>query len=84
MIVVQVGNPDHIAFGPSSGILSCTEFRSFWIGWLDGYIRVGQGHRYGVSEIVRVLQPKPHPVNYLTFATNAGDGTFDIEGDRGQ
>ena len=25
------------------GILSCRSLRSFWISWIDGYIRVGQG-----------------------------------------
>jgi Farnesoic acid 0-methyl transferase len=79
-----VNSESHIAWVSSPGLLSCNEFRTFWVGWLDGYIRVGLSHRYGYNEIVSLENPKPHPVNYLSFVTSTSEGAFDIEGDRGE
>jgi hypothetical protein len=34
------------------GILSCYEFRTFWITWKDGHIEVGSGSEIGTHVLV--------------------------------
>ncbi|CAH1794507.1 unnamed protein product [Owenia fusiformis] len=61
-----------MSYAPTSGFLSCTEFKSFWIGWENGFIQVGQGTVFGANRFMAWQDPTPHQVNIITFATGWG------------
>jgi hypothetical protein len=52
--------------------LSCNSFKSFWISWNNGTIRVGTGHNVGHGEFMRWTDPSPHMVNYVGISTWTG------------
>jgi Farnesoic acid 0-methyl transferase len=78
-----VGSSSDIAIANTPDVISCSELRWFWIGWLDGFLRVGKGQRYGANPLIELFEPMPHAVNYITVGTNGADGNWEFEGDRG-
>ncbi|KAI0229902.1 hypothetical protein LSAT2_019688, partial [Lamellibrachia satsuma] len=79
----QMGIFKFVAKAETPDILSCHSLRSFWVSWIDGYIRVGQGYRYGERTLLTLQQPMPHPVTALSITTNHSTGHWMIDADRG-
>ena len=61
-----------LKFTLSGNIFSCTDFRSFWVTWMDGRIALGRGELFGVGEIVAWDDPEPVAVSYMSFLTGWG------------
>lgn len=55
--------------------LSCDSFKSFWISWENGAIRVGRGHIIGHGEFMKWTDPSSHLVNYVGISTWRGSST---------
>ncbi|XP_056004596.1 C3 and PZP-like alpha-2-macroglobulin domain-containing protein 8 [Ostrea edulis] len=55
--------------------LSCDSFKSFWISWENGAIRVGRGHIIGHGEFMKWTDPSSHLVNYVGISTWPGSST---------
>ncbi|CAD5116870.1 DgyrCDS5711 [Dimorphilus gyrociliatus] len=53
-------------------LLDCDNIRTFWVSWLDGYIKVGLGDRFNQNMKIATKQIKPHPVAALGFSSNNG------------
>ena len=51
-------------------ILKCGEYRSFWVGWLNGTISVGRGWRYGANLILSKPETKQQPVEAVSVSSN--------------
>ncbi|ELT97145.1 hypothetical protein CAPTEDRAFT_193482 [Capitella teleta] len=62
-------------------LLSCETYRSFWIGWLDGVIRIGRGHKYGWGELLRYDTPIPHVIDTLSIHSAETAATWQFEND---
>ena len=58
-----------------SGILSCDEFRTFWVSWKTDQVLVGRGPIYGQQVFLNFNRKEAdhlHPVNELQFAAGWG------------
>nr|XP_006816218.1 PREDICTED: uncharacterized protein LOC102809517 [Saccoglossus kowalevskii] len=56
------------------GIVSMNEWRSFWISWSNGEIKVG---REGEAPFIQWKDPDPLPVNFVGYSTGWGsEGEF--------
>lgn len=51
---------------------SCQTYRTFWISWANGVIKVGRESLVGHNMFMSWRDPTPHPVNYIAFATGWG------------
>ena len=61
------------------GYLSCSEYRTFWIGWSSGEIYVGRGDVIGKNQFMSWTNPDPFPINYMFVSTGQGAvGAWDI------
>ena len=49
-------------------ILSCSEYRAFWVDWTGGLISVGSGGDIGWGTFLSWRDPNPHPVVSLGFS----------------
>ena len=49
-------------------ILSCDEFRTFWISWDNGLIAIGTGAWVGYTEFISWQDPEPDGVGYLSIS----------------
>ncbi|XP_061173301.1 zonadhesin-like [Saccostrea echinata] len=59
-----------------SGLLSCKEFRPFWITWVRGEIKVGRGGICEQQVLMRWKDPRPYKTNVIGIST--GFGAFGI------
>lgn len=65
-------------------LLACDVVKTFWVSWLDGYIKVGEGDKFNRNIKITTKQTKPHPVAALGFSTNNGTtGHWYLYGERG-
>ena len=60
------------AHTPAAPPLDCSTFRTFWLSWRGGAIRVGAGANVGRGVLVGWTDPVPRSVGALAFST-AGD-----------
>ena len=60
------------AVADTQAVLSCTEFRSFWVSWKSALIEVGFGEVRGVDTFLSWQDPKPHAVESLSFSSGFG------------
>ena len=66
-------------------VLNCYEVRSFWVSWVDGYVRVGTGYIYRLNTILQLEQKKPHPINAISISTmNGTEAEWEMEADNGK
>lgn len=65
-------------------LLDCNSIKTFWVSWLDGYIKVGEGDKFNRNIKIATKQIKPHPVAALGFSTDNGTtGQWYLYGERG-
>ncbi|KAK3087293.1 hypothetical protein FSP39_004310 [Pinctada imbricata] len=67
-----------------ANLLSCTEYRSFWISWKNFYIIGGTGLTVGIDKVVEYndTRPSPYIVRYIgisTWRNHAGKWIFSDE-----
>jgi hypothetical protein len=55
-----------------SGLLSCKEFRSFWISWKGGQINVGRGKICEQQTLMRWKDPRPYKTKIIGISTGFG------------
>lgn len=55
-----------------SGLLSCKEFRPFWISWIAGQIKVGRGKICEQQILMRWKDPRPYKTNVIGISTGFG------------
>jgi len=68
----------------SGNITSCTELRTFWVGWENGVIEVGRGGELGQDRLMTVTDNDFPGVNYLAISTGWGsEGVWVINDDLG-
>lgn len=61
------------------GILSCNEYRWFWVRWGGGAIEVGQGHIVGAKRFIILEDPEPISIHSLTVSAGFGaEGNFNF------
>ena len=61
-----------VADSKTPNILSCDEFRQFWIQWsANGAISVGQ-NALGTSEFLRYVDIEPHRIYGISISTGSG------------
>ena len=61
------------------GLVSCTEYRSFWVSWRDGNIKFGKGLFPGTGTLLVWKDPSPHDVSSIavtTLSPNVGLWSF--------
>ena len=56
-------------------ILNATVFRTFWISWENGFIRVGVGSVVGLGVFLQYTDTAPSPVNYMAVSGWDSPGT---------
>jgi len=73
-----------VADSNTPNILSCNEFRQFWIQWTgNGAIAVGQ-NELGTSEFLRYVDTEPHRIYGISISTGAGStGEWHIPAESG-
>ena len=57
------------------GLLSCDEFRYFWVSWKDQYIEVGQGQTVGNRRFMAWQDPD-HTYDIKAATVYSGSGVF--------
>lgn len=68
------GNDVTSAYTP--GILSCTDFRTFWVSWDSNTIRVGHGDETGNDIIVQFVELQSVNVHFVGFSTGKSANGF--------
>ena len=76
---VQEGSSENDASTETPGVLSCNEYRTFWISWLNSYLRVGKGHKYNHHEILKLEEAIPHTVGAISITTDGTEGDWHFE-----
>ena len=60
-------------------ILSCDEFRWFWVSWRGEYIEVGRGHVVGTDRFMMLRDEGMLSIHALTIASGTeADGRFEL------
>lgn len=49
--------------------LSCHTYRPFWVSWVNGTVRAGEGKNVGINTFMEWTDPTPHPVNFLGISS---------------
>ncbi|XP_071104952.1 uncharacterized protein [Haliotis cracherodii] len=65
----------------SGGVVSCSQYKQFWMSWSDGTVKAGRGGTVGQDEILSYRDPHPHAINYFAAATgwgSPGEWIFDL------
>jgi hypothetical protein len=52
-------------------ILDSSQFRSFWVSWANGHIRVGKGGNVHINEFMSYPDPTPQKVGAVGFAADS-------------
>ena len=69
----------------SPKVLDCDEFRTFWLGWEMGMIRVGKGTFFGKDEIMSWQDPMPYDVNAVSLASGfEASATWRVDLEKGK
>ena len=65
----------------TQGILSCDEYRTFWVQWVNGSgIYVGEGPEVGVDEVIRLIDRVDEDIKAPGFSTgNGATGSWRIQ-----
>jgi len=61
--------------GYSSGVLSDSELRWFWMSWLRGNVSYGRGSEPGVKIIDWDADPSPFPISYMSIGSVGVSGS---------
>ena len=72
-------------YASTPNVLDCDNFRTFWVGWLNGTISVGQGWRYGQGLLTSQLETKQHPVEAVSISSqdSSKEVTWMFQSDKG-
>ncbi|XP_013419331.1 uncharacterized protein LOC106180015 [Lingula anatina] len=66
---------DQRAVASTSGFVNCNQFRTFWFGWHNNKLEVGQGETYGENRFLFHQDQQPRPISYVAV------NSFTIAGD---
>jgi len=70
-----------------TNLVSCTESRSFWVGWENGNMTVGRGSVYGQEVFMFYNDLNPHIVTAVSLSSginDVGNGTYQVRQDEGK
>ena len=56
----------------TTNIMNCGEPRAFWVGWVNGVIKVGRGYRYNRLTVLKFKDQNPFPVESMSISTGWG------------
>lgn len=79
MCTIQLGQ--ELVATRMEDLLNCYEYRSFWVGWLDGELRVGRGHVYGLHVILHYATPIPHIIDHVSLHSAETEASWRFESD---
>ncbi|CAG2207815.1 unnamed protein product [Mytilus edulis] len=74
-------NPDHQNIGTQNS-LSCSDYKDFWISWLDGHIKIGSGSTLFDNVFADWRDPVPievKSIGLLTFWVQTGEWRIHVE-----
>ncbi|CAC5408475.1 unnamed protein product [Mytilus coruscus] len=60
--------PDHPNIG-TKNLLSCSDYKAFWISWIDGYIKIGSGSTLNENIFADWQDPVPIEVKSIGICT---------------
>ena len=80
----QEGSGENDASALTPDVLSCNEYRTFWISWLSRYLEVGRYHRHGYHELVRLEPIMAQTVGAISVTTDGHEGDWEFENEAGR
>ncbi len=74
----------NLASKTTNNLLGADKFKSFWITWVDGFIKVGKGKLVHKNIIVHYKDKNPTPIHSVAFSGNGAVSDWRIYNMQGQ